>query len=219
MTTGLRVIAAAQNKIMELWGQYVIGVGDVRFARELNLSTIAILANQSLNARVFRGRIGSRILLRFVEGEFDHGALNRLVELLAHSGWKGGFYGPDAPTSQVLAAVRAEGKRFDVIYLSAALLSDTPTLVETIQELKEEPLLSDARIVIIDTPQGYRKRERRASYWFTLTTDAAKTTLVLLMIQRLLTPQVMHTLLAPDDFRPREPNQSKELTVLTRIRP
>jgi methanogenic corrinoid protein MtbC1 len=217
MINGLRIIAAAQNKILELWGQYVIGVGDVRFAKQLSLSTITILANQSLKARVIRGRIGSRILLRCVEGEFDYEAMRRLAELLAHSGWKGEFYGPDSPISQVLAAVRAEGKRFDAIYLSAALLSDTATLAETIQELKEEPLLSDARTVIVDTPQGYQTGERHASYWFTFTTDTANTTLVPLMIHRLLSPRVMHTLLAPDTFRPREP-AFKELAVQTRMR-
>jgi methanogenic corrinoid protein MtbC1 len=150
MTQIFDVIAEAQMEIGKLWARNVISVADEHFATQVALDTIAIVANQfrSRRAPPSRERTGNTLLLSCVEGEYHYVGLKMFAEILANYGWNVQFLGPSVPLAEVLKSVRARGKPVDLVCLSITMSFNMSILTDTIKQLRREPLLSGAKIVV-----------------------------------------------------------------------
>lgn len=150
LTEVFDVIAATQIEIGKLWARNVISVADEHFATQVALDTIAIVANQfrSKQAPLSREKPGNTLLLSCVEGEYHYVGLKMFAEILANYGWNVQFFGPSVPLAEVLKSVRARGKLVNLVCLSITMSFNISILTDTIKKLRQEPLLSAAKIVV-----------------------------------------------------------------------
>ncbi len=146
MLDAFNLLAAAQSEIGEMWAKGIVSVADEHFATNVTLECIDIVAR-----RTSRPNSGIRGLtfLCTVEGEYHLVGLEMFSELLRSQGWETVVLGSNCSAESLLRrAKNLQGAGVELLCISATMPSCVPLLLETLKELRSEPIYARAKIVV-----------------------------------------------------------------------
>jgi MerR family transcriptional regulator, light-induced transcriptional regulator len=134
----------AQFEIGDMWARGVISVADEQFATRTTLDSITRVAE---HLRRWRKERRGLALLCTVEGEYHEVGLRMFSELLRDQGWETVLLGTSFSASALVERAKTEGG-VDLLCVSATMPSCLPLLIETLREIRAEPVFSRTKILV-----------------------------------------------------------------------
>lgn len=118
-------------------------MSDEHFATEVTLKCVSMAADR---LKKFRREPKGFAVLYNAEGEFHNVGLRMLSELLRDDGWETELH----VSGSLLSVLRGvtEGKRVDLLCLSATMPSSVPRVAEAVRVIRNEQALKSSKVLV-----------------------------------------------------------------------
>ena len=126
------VVAAAQREIGRLWQENRISIAQEHMATAISQLVLAHVFGQA----DFRGRVGKKILIACVTGEYHDFPARLLADSLDLAGYDVRYLGANVPLDSLLRMMDEE--RPDLLALSVTMLFNLPALRETVKAVRSD---------------------------------------------------------------------------------